>query len=255
MTELENETLFEADAILGEFVAHYPSNRLRLLIVAGAVLVVIWFVITVALWQVEEGIAATITVIVLAVVTLGAGWYVTHFWNREVILYERGFSYREGSNLAFIQYKDITRIRQQGQRVVYFGGLVSRSTFKFTIMTDQDEIIVLDSLYNRLDELTDRLEKRITVDMLTRAEQQLIMGESIPFTETLTMTGDGLQAQARLLLWDDFKQFRIANGQFIIDSTNQPAWYRIDLTQVDNVRLLIALLHQRQHQIDQEKES
>ena len=36
-----------------------------------------------------------ITIAAMGIATVVVGWYVAHLWNREVVLYERGFSYRQ----------------------------------------------------------------------------------------------------------------------------------------------------------------
>ena len=52
-----NGRMIDDDPVLGPYIDHHPSDRLRLLIVGGAVLGVVWFVVTVALWQAEVGLA------------------------------------------------------------------------------------------------------------------------------------------------------------------------------------------------------
>ena len=92
--------MIEDDPVLGAFIDNYPSDRTRLLLFGGAIMGIIWFVVTIALWRVDDGTAFSVTVGIIAIATLGVGWFLTHFWNREVIIYKRGFSYREGSFLA-----------------------------------------------------------------------------------------------------------------------------------------------------------
>ena len=90
-TDPNVETIIKDDPILGQFIATYPVNRLRLLILGGLVLGVVWFVTTVTLWNVDQDIASIATVTIIFVVSLVVGWGIMHLWNREVVLYERGF--------------------------------------------------------------------------------------------------------------------------------------------------------------------
>jgi VIT1/CCC1 family predicted Fe2+/Mn2+ transporter len=81
--------VLEDDPALGAALANYPSDRARLLVIGGAILAVVWLVVTVALLNVEEGQAAAITILVMGAATVIVGWYVAHLWNREVVLYAR----------------------------------------------------------------------------------------------------------------------------------------------------------------------
>ena len=159
--ELDEQPLFEDDPVLGRFMGQYPANRLRLLMISGGILLAVWFVVTVALWNVSDEVAATFTVLMITPVALLTGWYSLHLWNREVMVYEKGFTYRRGSQLAYIRYSEVIRTRQAGGITRYFGGLVKRNTFQFTVITECDEIVPLNSLYKNLDELTLKIEAEI----------------------------------------------------------------------------------------------
>lgn len=234
--------VIEDDPVLGAFVAHFPSNRARLLLLGGGGLVVTWFVVTVALWQVEAVLASTLTVGILSVATLAAGWYIAHLWNREVILYARGFSYREGSNLAFIKYNDVTSLRQNAERIAYFGGLVRRVVYRAVIKTAQDETIILNNVYNRVEELSARLEQAITSALKPGAEQALNAGQRVAFGESLALSADGLHNGARGLPWTDLDSWGIQRGRLIFHSKSGGEWYTIPIGEVDNIRLLLDLL-------------
>lgn len=234
--------VIEDDPVLGAFVAHFPSNRARLLLIGGGALVVIWFVVTVALWQVEAVLASTLTVGILSVATLAAGWYIAHLWNREVILYERGFSYREGSNLAFIHYADVTSLRQNAERIAYFGGLVRRVTYRAIIKTTQDETIILNNVYNRVEELSIRMEQALTLTLKPGTEQALQAGQRVAFGDSLALSADGLHEGARTLPWTDLDSWAVRQGRLIFHSKSGGEWYTIPIGEVDNIRLLLDLL-------------
>ncbi|GAB4513197.1 MAG: hypothetical protein OHK0046_13760 [Anaerolineae bacterium] len=243
MTTLETP-LFEADPVLGAFVAHYPSNRARLLLYGGAVLAVVWFVVTVVLWQVEAGLASAITVLVLALTTLGVGWVIAHFWNREVIVYERGFTYREGAGTVPIMYSDVAIIRQRGEQRAYFGGLVRRSTLQFTLITRQEETITLNSLYQNVNDLTLRLEAIITAMQREHAERRLAAGERLAFSADFTISAQGLHYGDQTLPWAQYAGSRIEQGTLVIAAQDAPRWYAAPLTSLDNLRLLVSVLRQ-----------
>lgn len=239
------ERFIEDDPILGRFIANYPINRLRLLIPAGAVLIAVWFIITIALWEVEDNLASTITVVVIFFASLVVGWLVLHLWNREIILYERGFTYREGSNIAYIRYPEIRATRQQGEVLSYFGGLIRRSSYQFTVETSNDEIFTLTNLYSHLDQLTLRLEQAITPSLITHSNTRLASGEKVVFNPTLAISADGLHNESQLLGWDSFGGYEIKNGELRLKNAAGEFWHGVSLRDIENIRVLIALLDER----------
>jgi len=230
------------DPVLGKFIAEYPSNKLRLLIYAGIFLAVVWFVVTVALWQVEETIAATVTVVVLSAATLFAGWYITHLWNREVILYRKGFSYREGSNIASIKFTDVSSVQQRAERLSYFGGLLRRTVYKLTMTTVRDEHLVVDNRYHRIDDLSFQLEKRITAAQTEQAIAELNAGKRLEFAPSLALTEAGIVAEGRRLSWADYGGHRIEDRQLVLLTSDGTDWERVPLATLVNARLLLELI-------------
>ena len=137
--------------MFGQSLAHFPSDRLRPLIVAGGVGGVVALVLGLTTAQTLEWWGPVVTVVIMALVALGLGWYVLHVWNREIILYEVGFSYREGSKTVFFRYDEIAGIRQHAERLAYFGGLLRRDVYRFTVTTREAERFTITNLYRRAD--------------------------------------------------------------------------------------------------------
>lgn len=232
--------------MLGTFVSDHPGKRLTLLLRGGAVLLVVWFVVTVALWELDDATAAIVTVVVLALTALIVGWAITHQWNREVILFAEGFSYREGSRIVFIRYDEIRTIRQRGERRSYFGGLVRRDLLSMTITTIRDEVIRLDNIYQRIDVLMTLLERDFTRTVRPVVEKRIAAGERIRFGEGLALDSNGLHDDAgRLLTWGDFAGHRIERGGLVIDDGGGE-WLRVSLSEADNLRLLLDILESHQ---------
>jgi hypothetical protein len=137
--------MIEADPVFGKVIANYPSDRIRLIAPAVVISGVVSVILNVTLAEVEGWWGPALTVIIMASVVLGLGWRVLHFWNHEVVLYEEGFSYREGARPVFFLYHEIMSVRQQGQRLAYFGGLIRRNTYQFTLTTLRGEVMKLDN--------------------------------------------------------------------------------------------------------------
>ena len=82
-------SIFESDPILGKYVSHHPSNRLRLMIIAGVIYTFAVGIIQLVFWNVDDSIASIFIPLLFAGVVGGVLWYMLHHWNREVVLYER----------------------------------------------------------------------------------------------------------------------------------------------------------------------
>jgi hypothetical protein len=233
----------QADPILGAPLGSYPSDRIRYLIIAGAIGLSIGLVLNFTLAAIPEWWAPLLTVMLMAGLTLGLGWVVLHFWNREIILYERGFTYQEGSRVVPFLYGDILAIRMSADRVRYFG-LIRRDRYKFTLRTDQDEIILItDLLYRRAAELGTRLTEQVNALLMPRLSMKLDSGEKVAFSDGLHLTREGIEgAPGHSLDWAAFSRFTISGGQLKLLDNSGVVWGAFPLRDLDNITILLELL-------------
>ncbi len=239
-------TPIEPDPILGEAVANYPSNRLRPLIVAYGIGGPVALILALTTAQITAWWGPLLTVAIMAVVTLVLGWYVLHLWNREIILYSRGFSYREGSRVIFFLYNEVASIRLHAERLAYFGGLLRRDVYRFTVTTAQDERFTITNLYRRADELGTRLTEHIDRVLGPKIGRKLANGEAVAFGDTLVLRAEGLRDQDRGLAWADFGGYRIGGRKLALLDSTGAVWYSLPIAEVDNITLLLEVLRQRQ---------
>lgn len=253
MTEpYDASTIFEPDPVLGRYVSHHPSDRIRLMII-GAVAYGTPVAIINLLIPGATGFTAAVIVAFYGVLALAVGWYVMHLWNREVIIYEQGFTYREGSRLAYFHFTEIIGFRQQAQRISYLG-LVQQERWTYTITTMQGETLKLTNLYNNIKKLGDQLEKRITRIRKPIVEERLRRGETIAFGQHIALTQAGIVAGDRTLNYADFAGVRSQSGQLVIAAKQDAAWVTVPAPEVENLLLLVSLLRDQQTK-QQEAES
>lgn len=236
------QTPFEDDPILGEFIAYYPANRLRLIIIGTGILLVVWFVITVSLWNIPPDEAWIATIIVIMVAALLVGWWMLHLWNREVTVYRYGFSYRRGSQVAYIRYSQIRDLRQSGGLMTYFGGMIRHNTYRLHLTTDQDEFIVIDAIYERAEQLTRQIEAAITQTMLRVVRDDLARGERVRFGAGVAVSAQGVHHHAELIMWEAVGGYTLGGGALNIHTSAGEVWRRLPLAELVNVPLLVALL-------------
>lgn len=240
--------MIEADPVFGKFIDNYPSNRARLLVPAVILSGIAAVILNATVASVEAWWGPVLTVILMAGIVLIVGWRALHFWNREVILYENGFSYREGARPVFFLYHEILSIRQQGQRLAYFGGLIRRNTYQFTLTTLRGEVMVLDNLYVRIEELGAQIEKQVYAVLDPYLREQMTKGERIPFSNTLRLSSDGLHEKGRDLSWSQFDGYQVSSGQITLYAQpDKSAWLSIPLPDVDNLPILVRWLKQHEH--------
>jgi len=237
--------MLEADPLLGNVIATYPSNRARLLIPAAIIIGGIAVVLNFTVAAIETWWAPPLTIILMGAVSLVAGWPVLHLWNREVVLYDNGFSYREGARTVYFLYPEIKSLRQRGEQLAYFGGLIRRATFRFTLTTIRDERMTLTNLYKNVGQLGARLEAKINPLLARQIDQQITRGEQVPFSNTLRLSRDGLHEGGRDLPWTAFGGYKIQAGRLhLLAAPGDNDWFSLPLGDVDNIALLLALLKQ-----------
>lgn len=237
--------LIEPDPLLGAPLAHYPSERGRPLIAAALVIGAAAVLLNFTLATVPAWWGPALTIALMALLALALGWAVLHVWNREIILYERGFSYREGSNTVYFLYDEVRGIRLHAQRRAYFFGLWRRNVYRFTVTTIRGETIVITNLYRRAAELATRLEEQITVLLRPTLAARLAAGEAVDFPGAVTLTAEGLQHGERNLTWEHFGGFQIGGRRLVLLDDAGALWLAVPLDAVENITLLLDLLRER----------
>lgn len=242
--------VIEPDPILGQALDHFPSDRSQPLIIAAAVIAPVALVLGLTTAQTLEWWGPVVTVVVMALVVLALGWYVLHVWNREIVLYERGFSYREGSKTVFFRYDEITAIRLRAERLAYFGGLLRRNVYRFTVTTTEAERFTITNLYRRADELGTRLTEQINRVLAQQIVRRVSNGEKVAFADAstgmLALSADGLHHADQVLSWADFGGYRIGGRQLWLLDAAGAVWLSLPLSEVDNIMLLLEWLRERQ---------
>lgn len=239
--------MLDADPVLGKVIANYPSDRARLLLPAAIISGVVAVILNFTLATIPNWWGPVLTTIIMAAVVLALGWRALHFWNREVVLYEKGFSYREGARIVQFLYHEVVSIRQRGQQLAYFGGLIRRSTLQFTLTALRGETMHLDSLYKRVDVLGAQIEAKVYPILEPYLTERMAAGEKIPFSASLRVSSSGLHERGRDLAWEQFGGYQVGGGHLrLLALPDKSEWLSLLLPEVDNLPLLVKLLKRRQ---------
>ncbi|MEO1643902.1 MAG: DUF6585 family protein [Chloroflexota bacterium] len=233
-------SIYDPDPVLGKYVSHHPSNRLLLLIRAGIFYAIAVVVLQLIFFTVPDEAAAIFLPIAFAGIAGIALWYTLHHWNREVVLYERGFTFRQGSDTAYILYANVVKLMQNIE--VIGGGSFKRRFFDYKLITDVDEVLPITNVYSNPDKLTRLLERAITRDRLQIMQEQLSRGEEVALAENFKLTPDGILLPDKELFWRELADARVKQGHIIIASTSDEAWHSAPTDSFDNPMLALAAL-------------
>ncbi len=245
MTDTPSSALFEADPLYGKVIAHYPSDRFRILLRAALIGAPLALLIGLTVAQVEAWWSFFATIGLMGVIAVGLMWYVLHYWNREIILHEHGFSYREGSNVVFFFYAEIERLQLRAEQLAYFGGLLRRTIYAFTLTSKKGETFTLTNVYRRAAELGTRLTERVHLELKPALAAKLAQGERARFADDLEVSAEGIHTRARALTWDAFGGWRVADRQLYLLDRAGATWHAAPLRDLYNVLLLVDLLRER----------
>ena len=234
----------EADPILGEAIANFPSDRGRALLIAGVIGGTAAVFLNFTFAAIPEWWGPALTIVLMAGLGLALGWYVLHLWNREIILYERGFSYREGSKVVHFLYQELRGVRLRAERLAYFGGRVRRNVYHFTVTTSQDEKFIITNVYRRAAELGTKLTDHLNHVLQPSIAAKLERGEKVSFSDTLKVSAVGLEDGERHLAWDEYGKYRIGGRQLSLLNKAGEVWFSAPLYEVENITLLLDVLRQ-----------
>jgi hypothetical protein len=194
-------------------------------------------------WNVDDTTASRFLPIVFAVVGLGAYWYAAHLWNREVVLYEQGFTYMQGSRMGQFRYTEIVRVEPDVQHLTLFGRF-QRTGYHYKLITDADEILHITNLYSDIAKLVNRLEAFVTRDRLPLLQAALDAGNMVDVGAGLLLSKNGLEYNGRELFWHELTRQRIKAGQLIFATREDENWASIPVKELNNPVLLLAVLKQ-----------
>jgi hypothetical protein len=236
--------IFAADPTLGKYLSHHPSRRMMLLIQGAFLYAIPAWILQLLTANLDDQTAALFLPFSFAAIGGAVGWYVLHLWNREVVLYERGFSYRRGSVTAYFRYENIVTLKQsiETQSIL---GLFPRTVYNYTLISDLEETLQINNLYSNTEKLTRSLDALIASARLPIIRQQMASGQAVPFSENLKLSREGIILGERELFWHELKAYKPQSGRLILQSSDNPEWASLPLRDINNPPLLLALLKER----------
>ena len=251
MTQYEEaSSLFVPHPAYGRYRSHHPSRRIVLMVRAGVAYTIAVIVLQLLTWNVSDNVAAIFLPVAYGGIAAAALWYVVHYWNREVVLYERGFTYHEGSRTGQFYYKDITTVRQNIEDLS-IGRLRLRTIYTYQMISRFDEQLTINNIYSETRNLINRLDSFIARERLPELREDLAQGKPIQFGDAFQLTQEGIRYDGKTLVWDDVVNVRVRGGSLIIDSGDSEAWAIESVPAIDNVVIIIGMIKALAPRIEQ----
>lgn len=255
MTQYEEaSSLFVPHPAYGRYRSHHPSRRIVLMMRAGVAYSIAVIVLQLLTWNVSDNVAAVFLPISYGGIAAAALWYVVHYWNREVVLYERGFTYREGSRTGQFYYKDITTVRQNIEDLS-LGSLRLRTIYTYQMISRYDEQLTINNIYSETRNLINRLDSFIARERLPELREDLAQSKPIRFGDAFQLSQAGIGYEGKILAWDDVVSVRVRGGSLIIDSVSEEVWAVESVPDIDNVVIFIGLIKALAPRIEQSQQS
>ncbi len=229
----------------GAAIGGHRIDRLRLILPSALLVVLLGLGLNFTLVESDPLRGPFLTTLIVAGAALALGWRALHYWNRQIVLFERGFSFREGAETIIFDYAEIASIRQQGEQLAYFGGLIRHRRFRFTLTTVRGEVIELTNLYKRVDQLIEQIEQRVYPRLGGQITAAFGRGERVPFSDSLSLSRDGLHHRGRLLAWEHLSGYQVQNSKLTLRASDGTDWLALPLAEIDNLPLLVDLLRRR----------
>jgi hypothetical protein len=236
----------EDDPILGKYLKHYSSHRMLLLVLGGVAYFAVFVVLTIATLGVVSTVTDIIVPILYTVAALMILWTLAHYWNREVILFQYGFSYKQGSVVATFSYYQIKSFVLNIERIRYFG-VFPFVQYRCVMTSEAGDIMTLNNVYKDVPKLIDTLEKLITELRLPITNAILEQGQTANFGDALGINKQGILdlASNETLAWNSYGGYQLDGKTLTIQAHPNTLWKTYPVSTFANLRLFVTLMKER----------
>lgn len=236
----------DADPALGVPLSLHRSNRLGPVLMGFGIGVPTMVLLGLLAANVDAWWVLPTVMTGAGLTAIGLGWYLLHYWHREVVLYQRGFSFREGSRTVFFSYSEVKWVGVRARRLAYFGGLIQRDYFRVDVVTYAGDSIAITPRYRRIAALATRLTEQVDRPLRAEVTARWARGEPIAFSPALALGPGGLvmtdDAGERALAWADLSGYKIGGGALTLTGAGGAPFASLPLDGLYNHALLIDLL-------------
>ena len=260
MDDPQIPAVFNTASGLGGLLGYYPVRKANrwgnlvvcLILLAGAVLVFLYGIYSSFLAYQLHGpavIGDKITAPVLIAVLLSglgllAGWGAYVNWRKGVVVYERGFAYRDRTGLQTWRWDDILTMTSAITRH-YHNGIYTGTTHIYTLLNRQNQKLKLVDSIGKVEDLAKTIDTNIFPLLYPRAVDQYNAGEMLAFGP-LAISKQGITIGEKTYPWGAVKEVSIHHGILKV-TKKEGGWFsgaRAAASVIPNLRVLLAIIQQ-----------
>lgn len=181
---------------------------------------------------------------ILFLIGLATGWSAYSNWNKSVMIYERGFAYRDRKGVQAWQWISVVSILTAITRH-YYNGVYTGTTHVYTLFNNQNEKLVLNDYFKKVEDIAKIIEQGIYPILYERATQSYNSGQMLTFGPVAINKG-GIVIGKKTYPWTDVKQVSIQNG-YVKVSKKDGGWFSgasASAAAIPNLRILLSIIHQ-----------
>ena len=175
---------------------------------------------------------------------LAAGWLAYVNWNRGVGLYERGVAIRSRKGIQSWRWEDMLSLTVAVTRH-YTNGIYSGTPHVYTLFNRQNERLVINDAFVKVDELADAIEQSLFPSLYERAAQQYNDGQLQAFGPVVVSKA-GIQIGKKTYPWADVKEVSIHQGVLKVSRVDG-GWFSgasASAAAIPNLRVLLTIINQ-----------
>ena len=173
-----------------------------------------------------------------------AAWSAYVNWNRGVGLYERGFAIRSRKGIQSWRWENIGSLTAAVTRH-YTNGIYSGTTHVYTLLNKQNERLVINDVFVKVDELANAIEQNIFPLLYDRAALQYNDEQLLAFGP-VTASKAGIQIGKKTYPWAVVKEVSIHQGILKV-SKKDGGWFSgasASAAAIPNLRVLLTIINQ-----------
>ena len=185
-----------------------------------------------------------IIALVLFLAGLAAGWWAYANWSKGVAVYERGLVVHDRKGLQFWRWEEIVSLTAAVTRP-YLRGNSTGMTHVYRLTNRQNQRLVLNDGFSRVEELALIIQAAITPILYDRAAQQYNAGQLLVFGP-VTISQGGIQIGKKTVPWAEVQQVSVQQGILKV-SQKEADWFsgaRVSTAVIPNLQVLLNIIHQ-----------
>jgi hypothetical protein len=175
-------------------------------------------------------------------VLAGANAYVN--WNKAVAVYEKGFAVRDRKGVKSWRWEDVVSLTSAVTRH-YTNGVYTGTTHVYTLYNRQNERLVLNDVFTKIEEVAKNIEQSIFPLLYGRAADQYNAGQTLVFGPVAVSKG-GIMIGKKTYPWQEVKEVSIHQGILKV-SKKDGGWFSgasATAASIPNLRVLLTIINQ-----------